>query len=134
MARTSILPMDKTAEDLLVPEDEELNLTQGRERLPPSHTPFEQVYDALLSTEGARLEMMARTTPALAVALYRNNTRRCKYDSSFDHEEKNLLLRVSISSGGLGRKEMVEALQSGAGVPGEYFGSNMGGGFVDRDT
>lgn len=133
MARTSILPREKTAEDLLVPEDEELNLIPERETA-PVHTPFDQVYAALLSTEGERLEMMSRTTPSLAVALYRNNTRRCKYDSSFDNEEKNLLLRVSISTGGLGRKEMVEALQSGAGVPGEFFGSGMGGRSIDRDS
>lgn len=35
-------------------------------------------------------------------------------------------MRISISSGGLGRKEMVEALQSGSGVPGEFFGSGGG--------
>lgn len=97
-------------------------------------TPFDQVYEALLNTRGEKLEMMSRLTPALAVAMYRNHTRRSKYDSSFDHDEKDLLLRISISSGGLGRKEMVEALQSGAGVPGEYFGSGFGGGGLGRDT
>lgn len=117
----------------MVPEDEEVEFREMRSGGRAS-TPFEQVYEAFLSTHGEILEMMSRTTPSLAVALYRNNTRRSKYGTQFDKEEKDLLLRISISTGGLGRKEMVEALQSGSGVPGEYFGSGFGGGGVDRDT
>lgn len=117
----------------MVPEGEEIAFREARSGRSAA-TPFEQVYEAFLATHGEKLEMMARTNPTLALALYRNNTRRAKYDSQFDHDEKDLLLRISISSGGLGRKEMVEALQSGAGVPGEYFGSGFGGGSIDRDT
>ena len=97
-------------------------------RTGPASTPFEQVYGALLDTHGDKLEMMARMTPSLTLALYRNHTRRSKYDSDFDNDEKDLLLRMSISNGGLGRREMVEALQAGSGVPGEYYGNGLGAG------
>lgn len=57
-------PREKSAESLMVPENEEMAFSSPREREIPS-TPFDRVFDAFLETRGERLEMMARTTPAM---------------------------------------------------------------------
>lgn len=134
--KARITPSDKSADALLDYTEEDVILPPNNRTREEKTTPFDRSYDALLSTEGKILEMMARTNRSIAIAAYRNHTRLCKYNTAFDNAEHDFLFRLSISTGGKGREELVKALQQGAGVPDQYYGGRGGFGdyYGDNDT
>lgn len=93
---------------------EELNEVEGV-------TPFDKAYGALMTTAGPRLEMLSRTTPRLAVAIARTFNRIANYGSIYQVRYISTEERLSVSMDGKGRAEMIQALQAGAGVPGEFY-------------
>lgn len=84
-------------------------------------TPFDKSYNALTCTGGPTLELMTRTTKKVARALDIGYTLMYNYNSSYIRGRLDLLMRTRVSMGGKGRAEMVQALQAGSGVPGEYY-------------
>ena len=84
-------------------------------------TPFDKAYSSLTVTGGKRLELMTRTTPKLAQAVSVGYTMIFNYRTSYLQGKLDTLMRLHVSMGGKGRSEMVQSLQAGAGVPGEYY-------------
>lgn len=126
-----IVPQKKTGSDLLeeaISMDSFDDVDESVNNVRTQETPFNQAFSALTQTGGNILQMMARMTPELAIALERSYLRYCKYQSDYISGRSNLLLRISVSNGGEGRKEMIEAVKAGAGVPGEYYNDPEFGG------
>lgn len=84
-------------------------------------TPFDKSYNALTCTGGPVLELMTRSTKKVAKALDLGYTLCYNYKSPYIRGKLDLLMRTRVSMGGRGRAEMVQALQAGSGVPGEYY-------------
>ena len=87
----------------------------------PNSTPFDRAYGALTSLSGAPLEIMTRTTRKLAVAITASYTMIANYKSPYLRGRMDTIMRAHVSQGGKGRSEMVQALQAGSGVPGEFY-------------
>lgn len=86
-----------------------------------SETPFDKTYSILTVTGGPHLEIMTRTTPKLAQALGIGYNLMFNFRSKYVRGRMDSLMRIHVSMGGKGRTEMVAALQSGSGVPGEFY-------------
>ena len=84
-------------------------------------TPFDKAYDVLTATTGPRLELMTRTTKKLARALDVGYNLMFNYRSRYVRGRLDMIMRTHVSIGGKGRAEMVQSLQAGSGVPGEYY-------------
>ena len=84
-------------------------------------TPFDRTYDALIITGGKKLELLTRTTPKLAQAVSVGYTMIYNFKSAYLQGKIDTLMRLHVSMGGKGRAEMVQSLQAGSGVPGEYY-------------
>lgn len=114
---------EKTAQDLL--NNPMSNVLKERE----NETPFQQTFDVLTVTSGPRLELMTRTTRKLARALDYGYSLMFQYNSYYIRDKLDLDMRSHVSIGGKGRQEVLQALSSGSGVPGEFFdqsGSSQG--------
>lgn len=106
---------EKTAEDMLRNPMPEV-LTRRDEQ-----TPFDKTYDALMCTTGPRLELVTRTTRKLAKAVNIGHTWMFHYNSWYIRSRLDTMMRLHVSMGGKGRMEMVQSLQAGSGVPGEFY-------------
>lgn len=84
-------------------------------------TPFDKTHRSLTATGGKPLELMTRTTPQLAAAISSSGNYIFNFNSRYIRDRSDRLMRLHVSVGGQGRAEMVQALQSGAGVPGEFY-------------
>lgn len=84
-------------------------------------TPFDKAYASLTVTGGRRLEMMTRATPKLAQAIGVSYNMMFNYQSAYIKGRIDTLMRIHVSMGGKGRSEIVQSLQSGSGVPGEFY-------------
>lgn len=84
-------------------------------------TPFDKAYASLTVTGGKRLEMMTRATPKLAQAIGMSYNLMWNYNSMYIKGRIDTLMRIHVSMGGKGRSEIVQSLQSGSGVPGEFY-------------
>lgn len=93
---------------------EELNEVEGV-------TPFDKAYGALMTINGPRLELLTRTTPKLAVAIDHAFNRIANFGSIYLTRRIATIERLSVSMDGKGRAELIQALQAGAGVPGEFY-------------
>lgn len=111
MAKKNTPPASELLESNLVFEDE------------PSggDTPFDRTHDALMTTGGKKLELLTRTTPKLAQAVSVGYTMIFNFKSMYLQGKIDTLMRLHVSMGGKGRAEMVQSLQAGSGVPGEYY-------------
>lgn len=84
-------------------------------------TPFDKAYTSLTVTGGKSLELMTRATPKLAQAISVAYTMKFNFHSRYIQGFEDTLMRMHVSMGGKGRSEMVQSLQAGSGVPGEYY-------------
>lgn len=87
-----------------------------------SETPFDKGFDLLSETDGKRLDIMMRTTPAIVKA----GGVTLAHQKRFPHmrfipELYSQLQRYTVSIGGKGRNEIVTTVQAGAGVPPTYY-------------
>lgn len=89
-------------------------------------TPFDRAYGVLTATGGERLEMMTRTTKKLAEAINMGYNMIWNFRSAYLRGRMDTLMRVHVSLEGKGRAEMVQALQAGSGVPGEFYDQGDG--------
>lgn len=96
-----------------------------------SATPFDKAYDILSETQGDRLELMTRTDTRVVDACQLGYTLVARFGSPYVSGRVNQLMRLAISKEGEGRKEIVESLKAGAGVPDGYYenGGSMGFGY-----
>lgn len=116
---TDLLENPKITEDTPIFEDE-LNESMGGGGIQDG-TPFDKAYDVLTATSGPRLELMTRTTKKLARALDVGYNLMFNYKSRYVRGRLDMIMRTHVSIGGKGRAEMVQSLQAGSGVPGEYY-------------
>lgn len=116
---TDLLENPKITEDTPIFEDE-LNESMGAGGIQDG-TPFDKAYDVLTATSGPRLELMTRTTKKLARALDVGYNLMFNYKSRYIRGRLDMIMRTHVSIGGKGRAEMVQSLQAGSGVPGEYY-------------
>lgn len=107
----------KSASDLL----KDPLITQEANPFAASPTPFDKAYDILSETGGARLELMTRTDPRVVDACQLGYTITARFGSPYVRGRVEQMLRLAISKGGEGRKEIVESLKAGAGVPDGYY-------------
>lgn len=101
------------------PTEEEMNAGEPA-------TPFDRAYSVLTATGGERLEMMTRTTKPLAEAINLGYNMIWNFHSAYLRGRIDTLMRVHVSMEGKGRAEMVQALQAGSGVPGEFYDQGNG--------
>lgn len=113
-------------------DDPDLGLMEER---PTGDTPFNQTVDMLSKTGGPELELMCRNNRAISEAATMCYAMIAKFHSSYIQGRYNQLMRLTVSNNGLGRSEMVQSLQAGSGVPGEYFETQSGAnqGFVEEE-
>lgn len=122
-----------SATDLI--ENPLIDVDMGPDLPEMGDTPFDKTYSALTTTGGKILEMMTRTTPKLAQAIGVGHTMTYNFHSRYIQSKLDTLMRIHVSMGGQGRAEMVQSLQSGSGVPGEFYdqGNPTLHSFVDVD-
>lgn len=92
-------------------------------------TPFDQTVDYLATTEGKKLELFHRSTPAVAEALQVSYSMVYRFQSKYIQGKGNQLMRLTVSREGAGRQELVDSLKAGSGVPDAFYesqGSNAG--------
>lgn len=113
---SDLRPATDLLEDPILQEGDlnELNEVEGI-------TPFDKGFGALTTTGGARLELLTRTTPRLAIAIDHTYNRIFNFGSRYLRGRINSNMRSAISMDGEGRKEIIEALKAGSGVPGEFY-------------
>ena len=99
-------------------------------------TPFDKAYTVLTTTTGNKLELMTRTTPKLAQAIGVGYNMMFNFRSTYIRGRLDTLMRIHVSMGGKGRAEMVQSLQAGSGVPGEYYDASNPtlNSYVDMDA
>lgn len=126
---TELLEEPKFSENTPVFEDEVIAPVE-------EGTPFDKTYGALTSTGGPTLELMTRSTKKLAKALDIGYTLMFNYRSRYIRGRLDMIMRTHVSMGGKGRAEMVQSLQAGSGVPGEYYdkGEPSYKAFLDPDS
>lgn len=84
--------------------------------------PVSTAIDKLTITDGEMLEIMTRADPSVIRAaqilyIYTN-----VYGSAYAKGRMEQLYRLKIAQGGLGRRELIDAVDAGGRVPGEVFG------------
>lgn len=88
-------------------------------------TPFNSTMDALLETKGERLEMLCRATRQIAEAASISYNMHFRFRSKYIAGKIEQIERLSVSINGQGRSEIVQSLQAGSGVPGEFYESGQ---------
>lgn len=83
--------------------------------------PVKDIARRLTVEEGRPLEITTRTTGIMANAaqfclIYTN-----RFNSKYASERIGQIERLAISMAGQGRRDLIDALQAGGAVPGEYY-------------
>lgn len=84
--------------------------------------PVKTVVDKLSVTEGKGLQLTTRTNPAIARAMHTAYLYGELFGIQVIKGEADLLMRLAISQGGQGRRDLIDSLEAGGSVPGEFFG------------
>lgn len=84
-------------------------------------TPFNQSLDALMVTSDKELELMCRATPQIAEAASIAYNLNYRFHCSYIQNRIEQIERLSVSIGGKGRGEIVQSLQAGSNIPGEFY-------------
>lgn len=114
-------PSKPTGMDLL---DEDIGPDIGEE--PRGDTPFDTTISNLSQTSGEKLELMCRANKNIAQAATVSYNMIFRFGSKYIQGRIDQIMRLSVSKGGEGRAEMVQALQAGSGVPDSYYESEAG--------
>lgn len=76
-----------------------------------------------LATErGTRLEMMTRTNRAIIAGISAGSAYCARYESAYIRDKTERIMRLAISSGGEGRKEMIAMVSAGGQMSDAYYG------------
>lgn len=94
----------------------------GRKEENPA--PINTVVGKLTLTEGPQLEIMARISNThMITALQLGYIMEVGYNSKFVGGMKDQLLRLSVAKDGLGRRDIIDALEKGSKLPESYYGA-----------
>ena len=109
------------------PELEKHTLFKGNA---PPEAPVSKGIENLTSEEGARLQLMSRinskeTMQAIAIAHIFTNI----YGSKYIKGRINEILRVNVSVGGQGRRDIIDIVDAGGSLPPEYYTGQARKGF-----
>lgn len=85
------------------------------------NTPFDTTMSALMVTGDKELELMCRANQQIAEAASVAYNMRQRFHSKYIAGKIELIERLSVSLQGRGRSEVVQSLQAGSGVPGEFY-------------
>lgn len=84
--------------------------------------PVKTVVDKLSIPEGKGLQLTTRTSPSIARAMHTAYL----YGELFGIEaikgEGDLLMRLAVSQGGEGRRDLIDSLTAGGSLPAEFYG------------
>lgn len=85
--------------------------------------PVKTVVDKLSATEGHGLQISTRTNSAIARAMHTAYLYGEVYGIKVIKGEGDLLMRLAISQGGQGRRDLIDSLEAGGSMPAEYYGT-----------
>lgn len=75
----------------------------------------------LATHTGVRLEMMTRTNRTIIAGISACNAYCARYESPYIMNRKETIMRLAISSGGEGRKEMIQMVSAGGQMSDAYY-------------
>ena len=83
--------------------------------------PVKDIARRLTVEEGRPLEITTRTTGIMANAAQFCMIYTDRFNSKYAAARIGQIERLAISMGGQGRRDLIDALQAGGAVPGEYY-------------
>lgn len=83
--------------------------------------PVKDIARRLTVETGPALEITTRTTATMAFAARFCMVYTERFTSSYAAAVAGQIERLAISMGGQGRRDLIDALQAGGSVPGEYY-------------
>lgn len=86
--------------------------------------PVKDIARRLTVEEGAALELTTRTTATMAYAAQFCLIYTMRFNSGYAAARIGQIERLAVSMGGQGRRDLIDALQAGGSVPGEYYSTD----------
>lgn len=83
--------------------------------------PVKDIAKRLTVEDGKPLEITTRTTATIANASQFCLIYTFRFNSKYAEARIGQIERLAISMGGQGRRDLIDALQAGGAVPGEYY-------------
>ena len=83
--------------------------------------PVKDIAKRLTVEDGKPLEITTRTTAVIANASQFCLIYTFRFKSNYAQARIGQIERLAISMGGQGRRDLIDALQAGGAVPGEYY-------------
>lgn len=83
--------------------------------------PVKDIAKRLTVEDGKPLEITTRTTAVIANASQFCLIYTFRFNSKYAQARIGQIERLAISMGGQGRRDLIDALQAGGSVPGEYY-------------
>lgn len=75
----------------------------------------------LTKTDGVSLEILTRTNREIVFAIAAGSAFALRYNSGYIKNKVEQVERLAISSGGLGRQEIIQVVQAGGQLPDTYY-------------
>lgn len=83
--------------------------------------PVKDIAKRLTVEDGAAIEITTRTTATMAFAAQFCLVYTERFNSNYARARIGQIERLAISMAGQGRRDLIDALQAGGAVPGEYY-------------
>lgn len=100
-----------------------LKAGNGSWQVQTSDPPVTKGMGYLAAEQGNRLEMMTRTNRAIISGISAGSAYVYRYESPYIQGKVDRLMRLAVSSGGEGRKEMIAMVQAGGQMSDAYYDS-----------
>lgn len=91
-------------------------------------TPYHMAFGLLSSLRGEKLQIMTRANPRMAQAINVAYNMIASFGSCYISGMVDTIMRLGVSMGGEGRKEIVDSLRAGGDMPDAYYEATMGSG------
>lgn len=89
----------------------------------PTDPPVSKGMGFLATQSGERLEMMTRTNKPIILGISAGSAYCARYESKYIRDKTERIMRLAISSGGEGRKEMIQMVSAGGQVSDAFYNS-----------
>lgn len=109
--------MAKSPSDLLTEPLQDAAMSSSRT------PPVSKAISYLAVTEGQQLEILTRTNRQIVAAIDAGTVYVYRYRSNYILSRIQQIERLAISSEGLGRSEMIEAVRAGGAMPDSFYQS-----------
>lgn len=86
--------------------------------------PVSKAISFLSVTDGDLLEILTRTNRSIVAAIDSGSVYVYRYKSAYILSRIQQIERLAISTGGLGRSELIEAVRAGGSMPDSFYESN----------